>query len=195
MGKLNSRQRATLEEIFSRPTRPNIRWSDAEGLLRALGIEVSEGRGSRVRLAEDGPAQATSETRDGPRSSRGSAGVPVASEARAVNTLQYKEYTGVFEYDEEADLLHGRVVGLRDVVTFEGRSVDELRTALADSVEDYLEFCRELGQEPDKPFSGRFLLRIDPELHRSIAVAATRNGKSINHWIKEALQEAAEKTG
>ncbi len=50
MGKLNSRQRATLEEIFSRPTRPNFRWSDAEGLLRALGIEVSEGRGSRVRL-------------------------------------------------------------------------------------------------------------------------------------------------
>ena len=112
-----------------------------------------------------------------------------------MNTLQYKDYTGIFEYDEEADLLHGRVVGLRDVVTFEGRSVDELKTALANSVEDYLEFCRELGQEPDKPFSGRFLLRIDPELHRSIAVAATRNGKSINHWIKEALQEAAEKRG
>jgi predicted HicB family RNase H-like nuclease len=112
-----------------------------------------------------------------------------------MNTLQYKDYTGVFEYDEEADLLHGRVAGLRDVVTFEGRSVDELKAALADSVEDYLEFCKKLGQEPDKPFSGRFLLRVDPGLHRSIAVAATRDGKSINHWIKDALAEAAEKAG
>jgi predicted HicB family RNase H-like nuclease len=110
-----------------------------------------------------------------------------------MNTLQYKDYTGVFAYDEEAELFHGRVIGLRDVVTFEGRSVDELKTALADSIEDYLEFCKELGQEPEKPFSGRFLVRIDPELHRSLAVAATRDGKSLNVWVKEVLETAAEK--
>jgi predicted HicB family RNase H-like nuclease len=112
-----------------------------------------------------------------------------------MNTLRYKDYTGVFAYDEEAELFHGRVVGLRDIVTFEGRSVDELKTALADSVEDYLDFCKELGKEPEKPLSGRLLVRIDPELHRSVAVAATRDGKSINHWIKDALEEAAEKAG
>jgi predicted HicB family RNase H-like nuclease len=108
-----------------------------------------------------------------------------------MNTLTYKGYTGVFSYDEEADLFHGRVVGLRDIVTFEGRSIDELKTALADSVEDYLEFCKELGQEPDRPFSGRFLVRLDPELHRSVAVAASRKGKSLNVWVKEVLESAA----
>jgi predicted HicB family RNase H-like nuclease len=83
------------------------------------------------------------------------------------------------------------VVGLRDIVSFEGRSVDELKTALADSIEDYLEFCRELGQEPEKPLSGRLLVRVDPELHRSIATAATLEGKSLNGWITQVLSRAA----
>src|SRR3954452_19086920 len=100
-----------------------------------------------------------------------------------MNTLRYKDFTGVFAYDEDADLFHGRVLGLRDLVTFEGRSADELKTALADSVEDYLESCKELGKEPEKPLLGRFLLRIDPELHRSIVVAASREGKSLNVWV------------
>jgi predicted HicB family RNase H-like nuclease len=109
-----------------------------------------------------------------------------------MNSLHYQDYTGVFAYDEEADLFHGRVIGLRDVVTFEGRSIDELKSALADSVEDYLDFCKELGQEPDKPFSGRFLVRIDPELHRSIAAAASRDGKSLNIWVKDVLEAATQ---
>lgn len=70
---------------------------------------------------------------------------------KVMNALRYKEWTGVFAYDEEAKLLHGRVVGLRDIVTFEGRSVEELKTALADSVEDYLEFCLRLGREAELP--------------------------------------------
>jgi predicted HicB family RNase H-like nuclease len=109
-----------------------------------------------------------------------------------MNTVRYKDYVGAFNYDEDADLFHGRVVGLRDVVTFEGRSVDEIKTALADSIEDYLEFCRELGQEPEKPLSGRLLVRVDPDLHRSIATAATQEGKSLNGWIKQALARATQ---
>lgn len=112
-----------------------------------------------------------------------------------MNTLRYKNYLGAFAYDEEADLFHGRVLGLRDVVTFEGRSIDELKTALADSVEDYLDFCKSLGKQPEKPLSGRFLVRVDPDLHRSIAVAASREGKSLNVWVKDVLGSAAEKTG
>lgn len=112
-----------------------------------------------------------------------------------MNTLRYKNYLGAFVYDEEADLFHGRVLGLRDVVTFEGRSIDELKTALADSIEDYPGFCKTLGKEPEKPLSGRFLVRVDPDLHRSIAVAATREGKSLNVCVKDVLGSAAEKTG
>src|ERR1043166_2625443 len=87
----------------------------------------------------------------------------------AVNSLDYKGYVGIFAYDEDADVLHGRVVGLRDVITFEGRSIDELKLALADSIEDYLDFCRDRGEEPEKPLSGKFVVRLEPALHRAIA--------------------------
>jgi predicted HicB family RNase H-like nuclease len=107
-----------------------------------------------------------------------------------MNSLDYKGYVGTFAYDEEADTFHGRVVGLRDVITFEGRSIEQLKKALAESIEDYLDFCRERGEEPEKPLSGKFVLRLDPGLHRAVAVAAERDGKSLNSWVKERLQEA-----
>ena len=66
--------------------------------------------------------------------------------------MKYKGYTGYFNYDEEADIFHGEVLGIRDVVTFQGRSVDELKAALRDSIDDYLEMCEKHGKEPDKPF-------------------------------------------
>ncbi len=109
-----------------------------------------------------------------------------------MNTLDYKGYLGTFAYDEDADVFHGRVVGLRDVITFEGRSVDELKKALADSIDDYLEFCRERGEMPEKPLSGKFVVRLDPALHRAIAAAAEREGKSLNGWVKDQLAEAIE---
>jgi predicted HicB family RNase H-like nuclease len=107
-----------------------------------------------------------------------------------MNSLNYKEYVGTFAYDEEADTFHGRVVGLRDVITFEGRSIEQLKKALGESIEDYLDFCRQRGEEPEKPLSGKFVLRLDPSLHRAVAVAAERDGKSLNSWVKERLQEA-----
>jgi predicted HicB family RNase H-like nuclease len=110
-----------------------------------------------------------------------------------VNTLSYKGYLGTFAYEEDADVLHGRIVGLRDVITFEGRSLDELKKALAASVDDYLAFCRERGEEPEKPLSGKFMLRLDPALHRAIAAAAEREGKSLNGWVKDQLTEAIER--
>lgn len=108
-----------------------------------------------------------------------------------MNILEYKGYQGRFDYDAEADLFHGEVLHLADVVTFQGRSIDELRQALADSVEDYLEFCAEQGRAPEKPFSGRFNVRIAPELHQRIATRAAAEDKSLNQWVAEALQQAA----
>lgn len=105
------------------------------------------------------------------------------------NTLEYKGYIGVIEYDDEAGIFHGEVINLRDVITFQGECVTELRQALKDSVEDYLEFCEERGEEPEKPFSGNLPLRIDPGLHRKIFIKAKSEGKSLNRWINETLEK------
>ncbi len=104
--------------------------------------------------------------------------------------LKYKGYTGRVEFDDEAGLFHGEVLDLKDVVTFQGKSVEELETAFRDSVNDYLEFCRERGEEPDKPFSGRLMLRLPPELHREVHLRAQRERKSLNQWITEQLARA-----
>jgi predicted HicB family RNase H-like nuclease len=105
----------------------------------------------------------------------------------AGNTLEYKGYLGVIEFDDEAGIFHGEVINLRDVITFQGACVEELRQALKDSVEDYLAFCQERGEEPEKPFSGNLPLRIDPGLHRKIFTRARQEGKSLNRWISDAL--------
>lgn len=104
--------------------------------------------------------------------------------------LEYKGYTGSAEFDDEAALFHGEVLDTRDVITFQGTSVKELEQAFRESVEDYLEFCRERGEDPDKPFSGRLMLRLPSALHRRIYVQAKREGKSLNQWITEKLQPA-----
>jgi predicted HicB family RNase H-like nuclease len=101
--------------------------------------------------------------------------------------MEYKGYFAKVEFDDEANIFHGEIINLRDVITFEGETVDELRTALVDSVEDYLAFCKERGEEPDKPYSGRFLVRIEPELHKTLVIQARKNGKSLNTLVHDVL--------
>lgn len=105
--------------------------------------------------------------------------------------LKYKGYTGRVEFDDEAGLFHGEVLDLRDVVTFQGTSVEELEKEFRDSIEDYLEFCEERGEEPDRPFSGRLMLRLPPSVHRDVYVRARREGKSLNQWITEKLEQVS----
>lgn len=105
--------------------------------------------------------------------------------------LNYKGYSGQLEIDEEAGIIFGRVLDIRDVVTFKGETVVEAKQAFQDSVDDYLEFCRDIGQEPDKPFSGKLPFRTTPEHHRQLFLAATKAGKSINAWMDEVLIKAA----
>jgi predicted HicB family RNase H-like nuclease len=104
--------------------------------------------------------------------------------------MEYKGYVGKVEFDDEAELFHGEVLDTRDVITFQGRSVAELRTAFEESIDDYLAFCKERGEEPNKPFSGQFITRIPPELHRQVNLAANISGKSLNAWVVEQLQAA-----
>jgi len=104
--------------------------------------------------------------------------------------LKYKNYTGMVEYDADGKIFTGEVLGLRDVITFEGRSPDELEESFRQSVDLYLEMCAQDGVEPQKPFSGRFNLRLDPELHRRVAERAALAGESLNGWIADVLYEA-----
>lgn len=102
--------------------------------------------------------------------------------------LKYKGYTGQVEFDAEAGIFHGEVLDTRDVITFQGKSVEEIETAFRESVDDYLEFCASRKEEPDKPFSGKFVLRMSPELHHKIYIKAMNSGKSLNKWTIEALE-------
>jgi predicted HicB family RNase H-like nuclease len=106
--------------------------------------------------------------------------------------MEYKGYIGHVEFDHEADIFHGEIINTRDVITFQGKTVDELKSAFRDSVEDYLEYCAKLGQPPEKPFTGKFMLRIPPDLHRKIYVAAKQSGESINAWVKDQLEKRVE---
>lgn len=101
--------------------------------------------------------------------------------------LDYKGYTGRVEFDSEAGLFHGEVLDTRDVITFQGTTVDELDQAFRDSLDDYLDFCSERGEEPDKPFSGRLMVRLSSDLHRKLFVEARRDGKSLNQLISDRL--------
>ena len=104
--------------------------------------------------------------------------------------IKHKGYIGNIEFDPDAEILHGEVLGIRDVVTFEGPSVPEVLQAFRDSVDDYLEFCAERGEKPDKPCSGKFLVRIDPDLHRQIAMVARASNVSINTLVANCLSDA-----
>lgn len=101
--------------------------------------------------------------------------------------IEYKGYLATFEFDPEIESFHGRVVNTRDTISFYGKSVAELKRELACSVESYLAHCAERGKEPEKPFSGSFLVRGSPELHRGVALEAARAGKSMNQWVVEVL--------
>lgn len=107
-----------------------------------------------------------------------------------MSILGYKGYQGRFEYDPDADIFHGDVLHINDVITFQGRSIDELRAALAESVDVYLEYCEKKGRAPEKPFSGTFNVRLTPEVHQRIAMRAAHDGISLNWWVVKTLQTA-----
>jgi predicted HicB family RNase H-like nuclease len=101
--------------------------------------------------------------------------------------LEYKGYIGHVEFDDEAEIFHGEVINTRDVITFQGTSVEGLHEAFVESVDDYLVFCAERGEPAERPFSGKFMLRTTPDLHRDLHVAAKKAGLSLNAWVNQQL--------
>ncbi len=107
------------------------------------------------------------------------------------NIMTYKGYYARIEYDDEDGILFGRLAGIRDGVGFHADNVEELRAAFHEAVDDYLETCAKIGKEPQKPYSGKMMFRVDPEVHRRAALAAELAGKSLNEWAGEVLAKAA----
>ena len=103
--------------------------------------------------------------------------------------LEYKGYIGTIEADD--GVFVGRVAGLRDVITFEGESFSEVSQAFRDSIDDYLNFCAARGEAPDRPYSGKIPLRVDPEVHRKAAALAQAEGVSLNQWIARRIEKVA----
>ena len=103
--------------------------------------------------------------------------------------MEYKGYFGDVTYDPEADIFHGNVLGLKDVITFQGTSVKELEQAFKDSIDDYLVWCKERGEKPEKTFSGELRLKMPIELHAQLAHMAATQGISLNTHIIEQLQK------
>jgi predicted HicB family RNase H-like nuclease len=107
-----------------------------------------------------------------------------------MDAMEYKGYRGAVRYSAEDRLLHGRILGIDDVVNFEGADVGGLEKAFREAVDDYLALCKKLGRAPDREYSGRIPLRIDAALHRRVAIAADLEAKSVNSWIADALEAA-----
>jgi len=105
--------------------------------------------------------------------------------------LKHEGYIAEVGYEEGDELMHGAVVNARAVLHFAGRDIDELKEAFADTIEDYREWCKERGVEPERPYSGTLSLRLPPELHRRVAEQAAKAGESINQFIAERLEEVA----
>ncbi len=105
--------------------------------------------------------------------------------------MTYKGYEGIVRFDEDAGIFSGEVMNTRDVITFQGLSVRELKRAFQESVDDYLEFCASRGEKPEKPFSGSFTVRLPSQLHRRVALEARRRGKSLNSYVIARLNNEA----
>jgi predicted HicB family RNase H-like nuclease len=104
--------------------------------------------------------------------------------------LQYKGYYASVHFSSEDDVFYGKLLGIDDLVNFEGASVKELKKAFHESVEDYLVTCEELGKEPNKTYKGSFNVRISTDLHKAAAVCAATQNVSLNDFIKTAINYA-----
>ena len=106
------------------------------------------------------------------------------------HVLEYKGYYTKVEYSIEDKLLHGKIEGINDLVNFECSSADQVEEKFHEAVDDYLLFCQDIGAEPEKCYKGSFNVRLSPELHRRIAVAAAVQGMSLNQFVANAMERS-----
>ena len=110
-----------------------------------------------------------------------------------MNVMNYKGYTARIDYDDEDAIFVAKLLGIRDSVTFHGESVDALKAAFHEAVDDYVATCAKIGKTPERAFSGNIMVRVDPQVHANAVLAAEASGKSLNKWTEDKLREAAER--
>ena len=103
--------------------------------------------------------------------------------------LKYQDFIGSVHYSTDDEVFFGKLEGIDDLITFEGNSVKELKSAFHEAVEDYLEICKEMGKQPEKSYKGTFNVRINPELHKTAARKSKELGISLNQFIEKAIHE------
>ena len=108
------------------------------------------------------------------------------------NVLKYNGYLAAIAFDAEDGIFFGHLAGIRDGIGFHAETVDDLRAAFREAVDDYIETCAKIGKTPEKPYSGKMMFRVAPEVHAGVARAAELSGKSLNQWGEEVLRAAAE---
>lgn len=107
--------------------------------------------------------------------------------------LEYKGYYATVHFSAEDEVFYGKIIGINDLVSFEGSTVKELKKAYHEAIEDYLETCNELGKEPEKTYKGSFNVRIPSELHRKAAQYAILRNMSLNEFVKQAIDQVLRK--
>jgi predicted HicB family RNase H-like nuclease len=105
------------------------------------------------------------------------------------NVLEHKGYTGYVEFSDEDEVFFGRIVGIRDLVTFEADSVVKLKKAFKDAVEDYIATCKKLGKDPDKEYKGSFNVRLKPKIHRLAAIKSATLKMSLNQFVEKVIEK------
>jgi predicted HicB family RNase H-like nuclease len=108
-----------------------------------------------------------------------------------MNTMSYKGYAARIEYDAEDEIFFGKLAGVTDGISFHADTVADLKAAFREAVDDYIETCAKIGKDPQRPYSGKMMFRVDPEVHAQAAKAAELSGKSLNQWAAEVLAKAA----
>ena len=111
------------------------------------------------------------------------------------NVLKYKDYIGSVSFSADDRVFHGKIMGINDLVTFEGENVDELENAFHESVDDYIQTCADTGKQPEKTYKGSFNVRVPVELHRDAAITAQENSVTLNDFVKSAICYAVSHPG
>ena len=111
------------------------------------------------------------------------------------NVLEYNGYYGKVEFNSKDEILCGKIEFINDLVTFEADNVKDVINAFHEAVEDYLDICRRYEKEPEKPFKGSFNVRIDRELHKNIAIAALKEGLTLNQYVENSLRKQVDDSG
>ncbi len=193
---MKRKHQKTLELIFSRPVSSNIKWRDIETLLEALGGEISEREGSRIGVRLFDERRVFHRPHPSPNTDKGAVSSYPAMVKRKrgdtmMNMMEINGYRSVITYDPEIEMFRGEFVGLNGGADFYASDIKSLKKEASISLKVFLDMCNEEDVKPRKEYSGKFNVRVPSSLHADIASAASADGKSLNQWIVEALDQAA----